>query len=894
MGNYLYALIIYPIEIFIETVFSLSMEVVPSAGYAIVFVSIAVQLLVLPMYKRADELQDEERTRQKKMEPFVKHIKKTFSGDEKVMMLSAYYRFEGYHSIYQLRSLLPLLLQIPFFMAAYSFLSTCSALQGTSFYFLRDMGKPDGLIAIDGFTVNVLPICMTLINVISGMIYMKDLELKDKIQLYATAVFFLVFLYDSPSGLVFYWTLNNVFSLLKNIFMKLIKNPRPILAIGSVLFALAYCYKSYTHGALETESGRIAMAIVLAIGFAPAIGWLTGREDKIVREDDFEIKIFRIMSVVMALLIGILIPVNAMSTSPEEFVVRGNYVNPLLLVLYCFLVSVGLFVLWGSIIFEFLPTRTRVIICPVLYLLTVSGIVNSFFFKQHLDNMSMDMIYYDGFEYSTKEKLINLSVVVIVCVVCFLLYRYQKRFAVGLCVAATGAVVLMSVINIIKVQRTLNTTPYLKDDSYYIYNDAKYDLDKSGKNVVVLFEDRAFGPYLPYIFHEKPELKEIFSGFTAYPNTISFGNRTKWGAPALYGGYDYTPYNARNKEESYMEDSIKVMPRVFAENGYDTTVFDLPNEVVDLEEKSIDEFYREVNPKIKAFYVDGVVKTKEEAQRDYRYHEKFAKKNYFRYGVFMSSPLFLRQWLYDKGRYLTQEFAEDRIIFSGCIEELENMDNLANIKNEGTNTFTLIENDATHSSNVNLQMPDYTLEDKVDNTEYLTQWRKVLSEAPVNIGGKHEIEMQNNRQIQSYEVNMASILSIGRWLEFLKENDLYDNTRIIIVADHGYNYDTFQDMLIFESEYEVTDIGWFSPMLMVKDFGDGEFTISDEFMTNADTPAIAMEGLIHDPVNPYTGNPINSDQKKERDQYIYADDNYYWAVNNNIYDLNNWKYTYLE
>ena len=47
-------------------------------------------------------------------------------------------------------------------------------------------------------------------------------------------MFFLFFLYTSPSGLVFYWTLNNLFSLVKTIFYKL-KHPREVLA---VLFAM--------------------------------------------------------------------------------------------------------------------------------------------------------------------------------------------------------------------------------------------------------------------------------------------------------------------------------------------------------------------------------------------------------------------------------------------------------------------------------------------------------------------------------------------------------------------------------------------------------------------------------------------------------------------------------
>ena len=888
MAGYLYALIIYPLEMFIETVFTISMETINSVGYAIIFVSVAVQLLVLPIYKRADELQEEERERQKDMAPTVKHIKETFRGDERVMILSTFYRVKRYRSFYQFNAVLPLLFQIPFFMAAYNFLSKCPALDGASFYFIKNMGQPDGMISIGSVSINVLPIAMTLINIISGMIYTRGLDLKDKLQLYITAGVFLVLLYNSPSGLVFYWTLNNIFSLLKNIFMKLVKHPRPVISLASILFVVLFFYKCFQIGAWGSESGRITMIIVLILGFVPMVNTIVERRDNILVIDDLDKRIFRVMSAVMALVIGTLIPVNAMSTAPHEFVVRGHYVNPLYLVLYCQVVAIGLFFLWGNVFFEFLPPKTEHKICVCMYLLVISGIVNALFFKDYLENMSMDMVYYDGFDYSVRDKLINLVVLIFVCAVCFLLYKYRRGIVLYLCYGVAGAVVLMSAINIYNVQRTIDTKAYLKDDAYYTSNDANFVLDRSGKNVVVLFEDRAFGPYLPYIFHEKPELMESFSGFTAYPNTISFGNRTKYGGPALFGGYDYTVYNMKKNGFS-IEDSIKVMPRVFSDNGFDTTVFDVPGEIVELGEKPIEEFYREINPGIKSFYVDGVFKTKEESFRDYKYHERFAKKNFIRYGIFLSSPVAIRQWLYDKGRYLTQEFAEDRISFSGSIEELDNLDKLTTIGNAGKDTFTLILNNAAHSANINLQMPDYTLKDDVNNSPFLTKWREILSETPVNVG-KHEIEMQNNRQIQSYEVNMATLLSIGRWMDFLKENDLYKNTRIIIVADHGYNYGTFKDMEIIESEYEVTDIGWFAPLLMIKDFGDGEFSFSDEFMTNADVPTVATEGLIDAPINPYTGNPINNDQKFERDQYVYADGDYYWAVNNDIYDLNNWKY----
>ena len=227
--DYIYAIIIYPLEMFIESVFSVAMNMIGNAGYAIIFVSIAVQLLALPLYKRADEIQEKEREKQKELSGWITRIKKTFKGDEQLMVLSEYYRQNDYQPWYSLRGMLPLLLQIPFFIAAYHFLSNCGTLNGAAFYFMKDMGAPDGMLVIHGISINVLPILMTVINIVSGMIYTKDLSMKDRLQLFITAGVFLVLLYDSPAGLVFYWTLNNVFSLMKNVFMKLVKHPRELL-----------------------------------------------------------------------------------------------------------------------------------------------------------------------------------------------------------------------------------------------------------------------------------------------------------------------------------------------------------------------------------------------------------------------------------------------------------------------------------------------------------------------------------------------------------------------------------------------------------------------------------------------------------------------------------------
>jgi Preprotein translocase subunit YidC len=215
----LYQLLIGPLELLFEVIFALASRVIRSPGAVIVFLSLAMNILVLPLYRRADALQAEQRDQAARMKPWVDHIKKTFSGDERFMMLQTYYRQVGYRPTDALKGSVSLLLEVPFFVAAYRFLSGLTLLSGVSFGPIRDLGAPDALLQIGGLSINVLPILMTAINVVSAAIYMKGFPWKSKLQMYGMALVFLVLLYGSPAGLVFYWTLNNLFSLIKNIFI---------------------------------------------------------------------------------------------------------------------------------------------------------------------------------------------------------------------------------------------------------------------------------------------------------------------------------------------------------------------------------------------------------------------------------------------------------------------------------------------------------------------------------------------------------------------------------------------------------------------------------------------------------------------------------------------------
>ena len=103
---------------------------------------------------------------------------------------------------------------------------------------------------------------------------------------------------------------------------------------------------------------------------------------------------------------------------------------------------------------------------------------------------------------------------------------------------------------------------------------------------------------------------------------------------------------------------------------------------------------------------------------------------------------------------------------------------------------------------------------------------------------------------------------------------------------------------------------WYNCLLMVKDFNSTGFVTNDSFMTNADVPTIALDGIVDNPHNPYTGKPINSDPKNgdivigfslSQDDSIWNpdynpgntftyDENFEWykLINKDIYNNNNW------
>ena len=85
-----------PLKLIFEGIFQTAAELGCSPGLSIVFLSLAMNFLVLPLYKRADRMQMQARDTEAALAEGIAHIKKTFTGSERVMMLQTYYRQNDY------------------------------------------------------------------------------------------------------------------------------------------------------------------------------------------------------------------------------------------------------------------------------------------------------------------------------------------------------------------------------------------------------------------------------------------------------------------------------------------------------------------------------------------------------------------------------------------------------------------------------------------------------------------------------------------------------------------------------------------------------------------------------------------------------------------------------
>ena len=202
----------------LETLYTLT----GNYGISIILLSCAVRLALSPIVRLAIRTEERATAKQRAMEPQLAEINATSRGRERFERTELIYREHGYHPIHNVVAILPVFLQVPFLLAALILLSNDMELANERFLFIRDLLRPDMLIGGNGWSINVLPILITLVAVGESAIkYHGDRGARARFIIVAVVIALLI--YPAAAGVCLYWLTSTLLSFGRTAFAGPIK-----------------------------------------------------------------------------------------------------------------------------------------------------------------------------------------------------------------------------------------------------------------------------------------------------------------------------------------------------------------------------------------------------------------------------------------------------------------------------------------------------------------------------------------------------------------------------------------------------------------------------------------------------------------------------------------------
>lgn len=209
--EFLLAIFVQPLMAIYSSVFDYFYDLSDSGGLSIILFGACVNIVLLPLYYQMEVSGREEVGNRASMLEEINRVKKYYAGREQYYYIKTIHRCYKYNTLSPVFSAVDLYFQVLIFATVYVFLNSIAVFEGIGFLFVHALSEPDALLG----GINVLPLIMTSINVVSLIVYTGDRS--KRIQGLGLALLFFVILYDSSAALLIYWTTNNIVSLIKNV-----------------------------------------------------------------------------------------------------------------------------------------------------------------------------------------------------------------------------------------------------------------------------------------------------------------------------------------------------------------------------------------------------------------------------------------------------------------------------------------------------------------------------------------------------------------------------------------------------------------------------------------------------------------------------------------------------
>jgi YidC/Oxa1 family membrane protein insertase len=164
------------------------------------------------------------------IQPLVAELREKYKNDPKRMQQEqmALYRE---HGVNPMASCLPMLVQLPVFIALFTVLRSAVELRFAPFLWIADLSEPEGLFAgvlpFPAGGLNILPILMTLTMVLQQRLTPTGGDPQQQKMMMIMPVVMLFILYNMPSALVLYWTVSQSLSIAQLVWQKKGKEKQP-------------------------------------------------------------------------------------------------------------------------------------------------------------------------------------------------------------------------------------------------------------------------------------------------------------------------------------------------------------------------------------------------------------------------------------------------------------------------------------------------------------------------------------------------------------------------------------------------------------------------------------------------------------------------------------------
>jgi YidC/Oxa1 family membrane protein insertase len=484
-----------------KSIIDMMFNITNNYGISIILLSITINIIILPLYYLAEKLKNDNQKILDRLQPRIDDLKRNYNKRILHFYIQALYKTNNYHPINNIKASLGLLLQIPFFIAAFHFIGNYEAFNNISFGLINNLSNPDRLL----FGLNILPFLMSAINLISIYLCGQSMSKSEKYQLLGMSFIFLVFLYFESSALLLYWSMNNLFSLIRSQWERYFNlDSFKSKVISLLLFPIRYI-----------KNSKIIKFIFSSIFIQSSILFLG------------------------TIFIYKAIPMAASDTS----MYNPEYWSIVSVLIGWFIISISLFL----VIYYFLSIKLKYIFTILLALTSLSGLFYSFIYPFHMEKI----IALDIPVFMMREliiiKLVKLLPLLLTSILFIIFFKKLSKIILTIIIISNMALLTNSIIlglNPISVN--------LFNDKNVAINTSKEDANKfysfsKESNVVVVLMDMFQGNMLYDILDKYPNLKEKLQGFTYYPNTISHGNGTWESMGAIIGGSEYKLQHMREK-----------------------------------------------------------------------------------------------------------------------------------------------------------------------------------------------------------------------------------------------------------------------------------------------------------------------------------------------------------